>query len=212
MDTTSGFGITVASGNAFTLTGFGGIDFTDANASSIFGDLRGMDARNTGGGSLNITSTGTITGLTDHGIYAGNNAFGTGVSINVEDVGGGLDGIRAYNNGGGVLGAFEPKAFCPGFLRGLSFYGKYAFVGLSKPRYKRFEGLALDQRLKDSDADPWCGVQVIDIETGACVDWVRIDGAIGELYDVSVIPGAVCAMALSPGTNEAISLITHRKA
>ncbi len=112
----------------------------------------------------------------------------------------------------GEKGIFEPKAFCPGFLRGLSFHGKYAFVGLSKPRYKRFEGLALDQRLKDSDADPWCGVQVIDIETGACVDWVRIDGAIGELYDVSVIPGAVCTMALSPGTNEAISLITHRKA
>lgn len=112
----------------------------------------------------------------------------------------------------GEKGTFEPKAFCPGFLRGLSFHGKYAFVGLSKPRYKRFEGLALDQRLKDSDADPWCGVQVIDIETGACVDWVRIDGAIGELYDVSVIPGAVCAMALSPGTNEAVSLITHRKA
>ncbi len=119
VDTTSGFGITVASGNAFTLTGFGGIDFTDANASSIFGDLRGMDARNTGGGSLNITSTGTITGLTDHGIYAGNNAFGTGVSINVEDVGGGLDGIRAYNNGGGVL-SITSSGLVTGAVEGIS--------------------------------------------------------------------------------------------
>ena len=56
-------------------------------------------------------------------------------------------------------GRFEPRAFCPGFLRGLGFFGKYAFVGLSKPRYKRFEGLALDQRLQDVDADPWCGIQ-----------------------------------------------------
>jgi uncharacterized protein (TIGR03032 family) len=48
-------------------------------------------------------------------------------------------------------GKKEPKfhtlAFCPGFVRGLAFLGKYAFVGLSKPRYQRFEGLALDQRL-----------------------------------------------------------------
>lgn len=35
-------------------------------------------------------------------------------------------------------------SFCPGFVRGLAFYGKYAFVGLSKPRYERFEKLALD--------------------------------------------------------------------
>ncbi len=63
-------------------------------------------------------------------------------------------------------GRFEPRIFCPGFLRGLSFAGKYAFVGLSKPRYKRFEGLALDQRLSDADAEPWCGVQIIDLEAG----------------------------------------------
>jgi len=36
------------------------------------------------------------------------------------------------------MGRFEPRAFCPGFLRGLAFRDKYAFVGLSKPRYKRF--------------------------------------------------------------------------
>ena len=49
----------------------------------------------------------------------------------------------------GSKGSFKPLAFCPGFVRGLAFHGKYAFVGLSKPRYQRFEGLALDQRLAD---------------------------------------------------------------
>ena len=53
--------------------------------------------------------------------------------------------VELPKNGG--MGRFEPVAFCPGFLRGLAFYGRYAFVGLSKPRYKRFEGLALDARL-----------------------------------------------------------------
>ncbi|MDF1778051.1 MAG: TIGR03032 family protein [Rhizobiaceae bacterium] len=103
---------------------------------------------------------------------------------------------------------FEAKAFCPGFLRGLSFHGNLAFVGLSKPRYNRFEGLELDQRLSDADSEPWCGVQVIDLNTGSCVDWFRIDGTISELYDVEVVPGVVCPMAVSPFSHEAAGLIT----
>jgi uncharacterized protein (TIGR03032 family) len=109
-------------------------------------------------------------------------------------------------------GRFEPRAFCPGFVRGLAFFGAYAFVGLSKPRYKRFEGLALDERLRKADAEPWCGIQIIDLETGGCVDWLRIDGAVGELYDVAVIPGAACAMAVTPYSVEAANLITFTKA
>ena len=106
------------------------------------------------------------------------------------------------------MGRFAPRAFCPGFLRGLAFRDKYAFVGLSKPRYKRFEGLALDERLKQADAEPWCGVQIIDLDTGGCVDWLRIDGAVAELYDIAVIPGFARPMALTPFSGEAASLIT----
>jgi hypothetical protein len=105
-------------------------------------------------------------------------------------------------------GRFEPRAFCPGFLRGLAFHDKYAFVGLSKPRYKRFEGLTLDERLKQADAEPWCGVQIIDLDTGGCVDWLRIDGAVAELYDIAVIPGFARPMALTPFSGEAAALIT----
>lgn len=106
-------------------------------------------------------------------------------------------------------GSFEPLVFCPGFLRGLSFHGDYAFVGLSRPRHNRFEGLALEQRLSEADSEAWCGMQVIDLNTGTCVDWFRIDGKIGELYDVEVLPGAVCPMAVSPTSAEAASLVTH---
>jgi uncharacterized protein (TIGR03032 family) len=105
-------------------------------------------------------------------------------------------------------GRFEPRVFCPGFVRGLAFHGKYAFVGLSKPRYQRFEGLELDERLRKADAEPWCGVQIIDLDTGGCVDWLRIDGAVGELYDVAIIPGFARPMALTPGSPEAAGLIT----
>ena len=116
--------------------------------------------------------------------------------------------VRGENGG---MGHFEPRMFCPGFLRGLAFHGGFAFVGLSKTRYKRFEGLALDQRLKDADSEPWCGIQIIDLEKRSCVDWLRIDGAIGELYDLEIIPGFRCPMAVSPGSPEAAKLITFDK-
>ncbi|MBZ9873171.1 TIGR03032 family protein [Mesorhizobium sp. BR1-1-9] len=115
--------------------------------------------------------------------------------------------IELPKNGG--KGRFEPVAFCPGFLRGLAFSGRYAFVGLSKPRYKRFEGLAWEERLKAADSEPWCGMQIIDLEKGSCVDWFRIDGAITELYDLAVLPGDTCPMAVSPGSPEAASVVSH---
>lgn len=114
--------------------------------------------------------------------------------------------VTGLDSASGV-GVFEPRVFCPGFLRGLAFYGKYAFVGLSKPRYKRFEGLALDERLKETDSEPWCGIQVIDLEKNSCVDWFRIDGNIAELYDLEVIPNITCPMTVSPNTADAAALI-----
>ncbi len=122
------------------------------------------------------------------------------------------------NSGTGELGIvnlqtkkFEPVMFCPGFGRGLSFHGKYAFVGLSRPRYERFEGLALDQKLKDADSEAWCGIQVIDLEEKKCAEWFRIDGAIGEVYDVATIGNVACPMSLGFASNEIRSLITHEE-
>lgn len=109
----------------------------------------------------------------------------------------------------GGMGHFEPVAFCPGFGRGLAFCGRYAFVGLSKPRYRRFEGLALDARLAAADSEPWCGIQVIDLEKGTCVDWFRIDGQVAELYDLAVIPGFACPMAVSLRSHEAAGFVSH---
>lgn len=126
------------------------------------------------------------------------------------------DRLWIANSGTGEIGwiegegsaAFRPLCFCPGFVRGLAFHGNYAFVGLSKPRYERFEGLELDQRLADADSEPWCGLQVIDITTGACVQWFRIDGKIGELYDVAVLPGLQCPRSYGFLTDEVLGIIT----
>jgi uncharacterized protein (TIGR03032 family) len=125
------------------------------------------------------------------------------------------DRLWVLNSGTGELGIvdrkegrFEPVAFCPGFVRGLSFHGRYAFVGLSRPRYARFEGLALDARLNAADSEPWTGIQVIDLESGACVQWFRIDGPVAELYDVAVLPGVGCAKSVGFATDEAYGIIT----
>jgi uncharacterized protein (TIGR03032 family) len=128
--------------------------------------------------------------------------------------------LWVLNSGTGELGwiergtsadtsRFHPLAFCPGFLRGLAFHGKHAFLGLSKPRYERFEGLALDKKLADADSEPWCGVQVIDLDTGTCVHWFRIDGAVAELYDLAAIPDVVRPMSLGFATDEILGLTTH---
>lgn len=106
-------------------------------------------------------------------------------------------------------GRFEPRIFCPGFLRGLAFHGDMAFVGLSKPRYKRFDGLALADRLKEVDSEPWCGVQILSLSTGTCLDWLRIDGKIAELYDLEVLHGVACPMAVAPHSSEAAQLISY---
>lgn len=67
----------------------------------------------------------------------------------------------------------------------------------------------MDQKLKDADSEAWCGIQIIDLISGSCIDWFRIDGKIGEVYDVEVIPNAVCPMAVPPMSDEAASLITY---
>ncbi len=94
-------------------------------------------------------------------------------------------------------GQFEPMVFCPGYLRGMSFHGDYAVVGLSKPREnKTFEGLNLQNKLAAKKVQPRCGLQVINLTTGDVVHELRIDGLVAELYDVCVLPEIRRPMAI----------------
>jgi uncharacterized protein (TIGR03032 family) len=102
-----------------------------------------------------------------------------------------------------AAGTFEPVAFCPGYLRGLSMHGDFAVVGLSKPRAdKTFSGLALDNNLRAGDAEPRCGLQVIDLKSGDVAHWVRIEGVVTELFDVVVLSNVVRPQALGFKTDE----------
>ncbi|MEL6780598.1 MAG: TIGR03032 family protein [Cyanobacteria bacterium J06597_16] len=108
-----------------------------------------------------------------------------------------------------ATGTFEPVTFCPGYMRGLSFVGDFAIVGLSLPRNnKTFSGLPLDAELAKRDAEPRSGLQIIDLRTGDVVHWLRIEGVIEELYDVVALPGVKRPMALGFKSDEIRRLIT----
>ncbi|MFT7219168.1 MAG: hypothetical protein ACI8Z1_000782 [Candidatus Azotimanducaceae bacterium] len=94
-------------------------------------------------------------------------------------------------------GAFEPVAFCPGYLRGMAFVNNYALVGLSRPRNnKTFSGLPLEDRLGMKNASPRCGIQVINIDTGDIEHSLEFDGLVSELYDLVVLPGVTRPMTI----------------
>lgn len=103
---------------------------------------------------------------------------------------------------------FVPVAFCPGYLRGLAFWQNFAIVGLSQPREKTFTGLALEERLAAKNASSRCGLLVIDLNSGDIVHWLRVEGVITELYDVQLLPGVLCPMALGFKTDEIRYLLT----
>ena len=125
------------------------------------------------------------------------------------------EGIYLLDSGRGMLARVDPKsgartdiAFCPGFLRGLATHNGYAIATVSLPRDGAFGGLALQDELKKRDGEPWCGICVVDLRSGDLVEWIRLSGAIKELFDVAVIPEARCPMALGISSPDIQSLIS----
>ena len=105
-------------------------------------------------------------------------------------------------------GKREVVAFCPGFLRGLSIWNNHALVTVSLPRDGTFKGLELESSIKARDGEAWCGCYVIDLQSGDIRHWIRLDGFIKELFDVAVLPGVQCPMAVGLGTPELQHIIT----
>ena len=107
-------------------------------------------------------------------------------------------------------GRFEPIAFCPGYMRGLAFHAGFALVALSLPRYNRvFSGLGLDDTLQRKDAEPCCGLMVIDLASGNIAHWLRFEGGlVTELYDLQVLPGVRMPMMLGFRSDAIQRLIT----
>lgn len=75
----------------------------------------------------------------------------------------------------------------PGYVRGLAFYDRFAFVGLSKAREKRmFGGLPIEEHKTELQ----CGIQVVDLDSGKVVAFIQFEAGCEELFDVQVLPNA----------------------
>jgi uncharacterized protein (TIGR03032 family) len=84
-------------------------------------------------------------------------------------------------------GRYQSVAETPGFTRGLDFYGRYAFIGLSQIRETAvFSGIRIAERKLEERT---CGVCVVDIHTGKTVAFLRFDDAVQEIFAVGVLPG-----------------------
>ena len=112
------------------------------------------------------------------------------------------DKLWLLDSGNGQLGYiddgnFKPIVGIPGYGRGLSFVGKYAIVGVSRPRRQNvFEGLPLDDVLKERRTESMAGIAVVDMDQGVIVHWLKLDGSIRELYDVAALHNVVRPKAL----------------
>jgi uncharacterized protein (TIGR03032 family) len=117
------------------------------------------------------------------------------------------------NSGTGELGYIEngqfvPLTFCPGFVRGLAFWGDYAIVGLSKLRSLSFTGLILEKRLAEAGNTAQCGLMVINLTNGEIVHWLHIGETIEELFDVVILPNVLQPEALGLQGDEIQRLVT----
>jgi uncharacterized protein (TIGR03032 family) len=92
-------------------------------------------------------------------------------------------------------GSTETVAVLPGYTRGLSFAGPYAFIGLCKIRETAEFGdvpIATErERLK-------CGVAVVELATGRLVALLEFTDGIEEIFAVEVLAGTRCPAISGP--------------
>jgi uncharacterized protein (TIGR03032 family) len=84
-------------------------------------------------------------------------------------------------------GTYELAAKVPGFVRGMSKYGDYLFIGRSLLResstsFKKLQELPVGQEAKFS------GITVVHFPTGQVVGELNYQNSVEEIYDVQVLP------------------------
>lgn len=101
--------------------------------------------------------------------------------------------LWVLNSGMGQLSTVDPNtgqlsmvANFPGYTRGLSFYGHYAFVGLSRIRETAvFGGLPIAEYRNDLK----CGIGLVDLRAGRTVGTLQFHSGVEELFAVQAVPG-----------------------
>ena len=95
----------------------------------------------------------------------------------------GLGDLSVVDPSNGQITAIEQF---PGYTRGLSFCGPFAFVGLSRIREtSTFDGIPIAEQREHLR----CGVAVADLRSGKAVAYLEFKSGVEEIFDVQVLPG-----------------------
>lgn len=92
-------------------------------------------------------------------------------------------------------GTYDTVTRLPGFVRGLTRYGDYLFVGLSRLRQKT----SAFRDLPIAKESVFCGIVVVYLPRGHIVGHIRYETSCEEIYDVQVLPGLRRPGLVSPG-------------
>lgn len=110
--------------------------------------------------------------------------------------------LWVLNSGRGELSVVDstsktvvPVAGLAGYTRGVDFFGRFAFVGLSRIRETAvFGGLPIAEHWRDLQ----CGVAVVDCHSGRQVAAFRFHSGVEEIFEVKVLPGFRCPIISGP--------------
>lgn len=104
-------------------------------------------------------------------------------------------------------GEFERVCWCPGFLRGLRFFGDYALLASSLPRNEVFSGLPLDDLVQQRGVEPECAIYIVDLKRGEIASKIRVSGSVIEIYDLMIIENARQPMMVGLETDEVTKFV-----
>jgi uncharacterized protein (TIGR03032 family) len=93
-----------------------------------------------------------------------------------------------------IHGQVDPVAALPGVVRGLALHGGFAFIGLSKAR-STLDGVPIVARRDRLQ----CGLQVVNLHTGAIAAHLTFLTGIEEVFDVQVLPDITFPYISGPG-------------
>ncbi|MDP3856770.1 MAG: TIGR03032 family protein [Stagnimonas sp.] len=101
--------------------------------------------------------------------------------------------LWVLNSGAGEIlrwtpGTQRPEVICtlPAYLRGLTFFGPYALIGLCMIREKKvFGGMPVQERFPKL----YCGIAIVDTRIDRPVGMLTFHSGCTEIYDVRFLPG-----------------------
>ena len=103
------------------------------------------------------------------------------------------DRVWLLDSGRGALVTVDPETGCteivtqlPGYPRGMTLVGRYAFIGLSQAREsKTFGDIAVVEQLQNRKCGVWC----VDTLSGHIVGYLEFEQTVAEVFDVQLLFG-----------------------